>query len=64
MAIQAPGGTDGTLDTAGLFEFLKARGSGIVTVPADRWNAQAYLGDAPGKIVTVRTIVHNMCETD
>lgn len=53
MAIQAPGGTRGTMDTPDLFEFLKMRGSGIVTVPSDRWNAQAYLGEAPGKIVTV-----------
>ena len=57
MAIQAPGGIDHehSLNVEELFEFLKSRGSGIVTVPENRWNAAAFLGTGPGRIVTVST---------
>ncbi|KAK7047807.1 hypothetical protein VNI00_006135 [Paramarasmius palmivorus] len=54
MSIAAPGGVDDGLDTEEFFEFLKSRGSGIITVPKDRWNAEAYHGTQPGKIVTTK----------
>jgi hypothetical protein len=57
MSIAAPGGVDDGLDTEEFFEFLKSRGSGIITVPKDRWNAEAYHGTQPGKIVTVSLVV-------
>ncbi|KAF9261006.1 polyketide synthase [Marasmius fiardii PR-910] len=54
MSISAPGGVDDGLDTPEFYEFLKARGSGIIVVPKDRWNAEAYHGTQPGKIVTTK----------
>ncbi|KAG7085922.1 Type I Iterative PKS [Marasmius oreades] len=54
MSISAPGGVDDGLDTAEFYEFLKARGSGIIVVPKDRWNAEAYHGSQPGKILTTK----------
>ncbi|EEB99253.1 hypothetical protein MPER_01099 [Moniliophthora perniciosa FA553] len=54
ISISAPGGIDEGLDTEEFYEFLKSRGSGIVTVPKDRWNAEAYHGTQPGKIVTTK----------
>lgn len=56
LSISAPGGEARGLDTEAFYEFLKSRGSGIITVPADRWNAEAYHGTAPGKICTVRSM--------
>jgi fatty acid synthase, animal type len=53
LSISAPGGEVHGLDTEAFYEFLKRRGSGIITVPADRWNAEAFHGTAPGKICTV-----------
>ncbi|ESK88629.1 polyketide synthase [Moniliophthora roreri MCA 2997] len=53
-SIAAPGGVDDGLDTEEFYEFLKSRGSGIITVPKDRWNAEAYHGAQPGKIVTTK----------
>jgi hypothetical protein len=53
LSISAPGGEAHGLDTEAFYEFLKSRGSGIITVPADRWNAEAFHGTAPGKICTV-----------
>lgn len=53
LSISSPGGEDRGLDTEAFYEFLKCRGSGIITVPADRWNAEAFHGTAPGKICTV-----------
>ncbi|PCH43245.1 ketoacyl-synt-domain-containing protein, partial [Wolfiporia cocos MD-104 SS10] len=54
MSISAPGGDAKGLDTEAFYDFLKGRGSGIITVPADRWNADAYHGTAPGKICTTK----------
>ncbi|KAJ3555439.1 hypothetical protein NM688_g2577 [Phlebia brevispora] len=54
LSISAPGGEDRGLDTEAFYEFLKARGSGIITVPADRWNADAFHGTAPGQICTTK----------
>ncbi|KAL0572907.1 hypothetical protein V5O48_009054 [Marasmius crinis-equi] len=54
MSISAPGGVDDGLDTEEFYEFLEARGSGIIVVPKDRWNAEAYHGTQPGKIVTTK----------
>ncbi|KAI3601476.1 polyketide synthase [Moniliophthora roreri] len=57
ISIAAPGGADDGLDTDEFYEFLKLRGSGIITVPKDRWNAEAYLAtqaDHPGKIATTK----------
>ena len=45
------------LDTEAFYEFLKDRGSGIITVPPDRWNADAFHGTAPGKICTVTLFI-------
>jgi fatty acid synthase, animal type len=59
ISIAAPGGVDDGLDTEEFYEFLQARGSGIVTVPKDRWNAEAFLAtqkDHPGKIATVSNL--------
>jgi hypothetical protein len=53
LSISAPGGEARGLDTEAFYEFLKGRGSAIITVPADRWNAEAFHGTAPGKICTV-----------
>ncbi|KAF8157646.1 hypothetical protein K438DRAFT_1525374, partial [Mycena galopus ATCC 62051] len=50
----APGGEARGLDTEAFYEFLSRRGSGIITVPGDRWNAQAYHGTGPGKIATTK----------
>ena len=55
MSIAAPGGEARGLDTKAFYEFLERRGSAIITVPADRWTADAYQGTAPGKIITVYT---------
>ncbi|EEB99833.1 hypothetical protein MPER_00388 [Moniliophthora perniciosa FA553] len=57
ISMAAPGGEDHGLDTDEFYEFLKLRGSGIITVPKDRWNAEAYLAtqaDHPGKIATTK----------
>ncbi|ESK85112.1 polyketide synthase [Moniliophthora roreri MCA 2997] len=54
ISIAAPGGVDDGLDTEEFYEFLKSRGSGIITVPKDRWNAEAYHGTQPGKVVTTK----------
>ena len=58
LSIMAPGGEDhaGGLDTEDFYEFLKSRGSGIITVPSNRWNAEAFHGTAPGKICTVSLV--------
>ena len=53
LSISSPGGEAHGLDTEAFYEFLKRRGSGIIIVPANRWNAEAYHGTAPGKICTV-----------
>jgi hypothetical protein len=53
LSISAPGGEARGLDTEEFYKFLQGRGSGIITVPADRWNADAFHGTAPGKICTV-----------
>jgi hypothetical protein len=57
LSISAPGGDAPEhahgLDTEAFFKFLERRGSGIITVPSDRWNAKAYHGTGPGKICTV-----------
>ncbi|KIK63451.1 polyketide synthase [Collybiopsis luxurians FD-317 M1] len=47
-------GTSGGLDTDEFYEFLKQRGSGIITVPSYRWNAEAFHGTVPGKSCTVK----------
>ncbi|KAH9940662.1 polyketide synthase [Amylocystis lapponica] len=54
MSISAPGGEARGLDTEEFYEFLSRRGSGIIEVPADRWNAEAYHGTAPGKIISTK----------
>ncbi|KZT06920.1 polyketide synthase [Laetiporus sulphureus 93-53] len=54
LSISAPGGEARGLDTEAFYEFLKSRGSGIITVPADRWNAEAYHGTGPGRICTTK----------
>ncbi|KAJ6535978.1 hypothetical protein DFH09DRAFT_1043015 [Mycena vulgaris] len=54
MSISAPGGEARGLDTEAFYQFLSRRGSGIITVPANRWNADAYYGTAPGKINTTK----------
>ena len=53
LSISAPGGEARGLDTEAFYEFLQRRGSGIITVPKDRWNADAFYGKGPGKICTV-----------
>ena len=55
MSIAAPGGETRGLDTKAFYEFLERRGEAIITVPADRWTADAYHGTAPGKMLTVHT---------
>ncbi|KAF9237181.1 polyketide synthase [Melanogaster broomeanus] len=50
MSINAPGGLDHGIDTEEFYRFLQNRGSGIITVPSDRWNADAFHGTGPGKI--------------
>ncbi|KIJ60835.1 polyketide synthase [Hydnomerulius pinastri MD-312] len=54
MSISAPGGVDYGLDTEEFYAFLQNRGSGIITVPSDRWNAEAFHGTGPGKISTTK----------
>ncbi|KAF9242059.1 polyketide synthase [Melanogaster broomeanus] len=54
MAIHAPGGLDHGIDTEEFYHFLQQRGSGIITVPSDRWNAEAWHGTGPGKIFTTK----------
>ncbi|KAF7792169.1 hypothetical protein EIP86_003199 [Pleurotus ostreatoroseus] len=54
LSISAPGGEARGLDTEAFYEFLQRRGSGIVTVPKDRWNADAFYGKGPGKICTTK----------
>ncbi|KAJ8483173.1 hypothetical protein ONZ45_g14697 [Pleurotus djamor] len=54
MSINAPGGESHGLDLEDFYVFLKNRGSGIVLVPSDRWNAEAFHGQGPGKICTKR----------
>nr|ART89046.1 polyene polyketide synthase 1 [Agaricomycetes sp.] len=54
LSISAPGGEARGLDNDAFYEFLKTRGSGIINVPADRWNAEAYHGTVPGKICTTK----------
>ncbi|CCM04557.1 uncharacterized protein FIBRA_06738 [Fibroporia radiculosa] len=54
MSISAPGGGDYGLDTEEFYAFLQNRGSAIITVPADRWNAEAFHGTGPGKISTTK----------
>ena len=55
MSIAAPGGEAQGLDTKEFYEFLERRGEAIITVPANRWTADAYHGTAPGKMITVYT---------
>ncbi|KAF9237177.1 polyketide synthase [Melanogaster broomeanus] len=50
MSISAPAGLDHGIDTEEFYRFLQDRGSGIITVPGDRWNADAFRGTGPGKI--------------
>ncbi|KAF9239502.1 polyketide synthase [Melanogaster broomeanus] len=50
MSISAPAGLDHGIDTEEFYRFLQNRGSGIITVPSDRWNADAFHGTGPGKI--------------
>ncbi|KAF9237183.1 polyketide synthase [Melanogaster broomeanus] len=50
MSINAPAGLDHGIDTEEFYRFLQNRGSGIITVPSDRWNADAFHGTGPGKI--------------
>ncbi|KAF9237175.1 hypothetical protein BU15DRAFT_76182 [Melanogaster broomeanus] len=50
MSISAPAGLNHGIDTEEFYRFLQSRGSGIITVPSDRWNADAFHGTAPGKI--------------
>ncbi|KAF9239505.1 hypothetical protein BU15DRAFT_74656 [Melanogaster broomeanus] len=50
MSISAPAGLDHGIDTEEFYRFLQNRGSGIITVPSDRWNAGAFHGTGPGKI--------------
>ncbi|KAH7886699.1 hypothetical protein F5I97DRAFT_2059038 [Phlebopus sp. FC_14] len=54
LSLCAPGGESGGLDVEEFHEFLKNRGSGIITVPPHRWNAEAYHGTAPGQSCTVK----------
>ncbi|KAF7792146.1 hypothetical protein EIP86_003176 [Pleurotus ostreatoroseus] len=54
LSISAPGGEARGLDTEAFYEFLQRRGSGIITVPKDRWNADAFYGNGPGKICTTK----------
>ncbi|KAF9233641.1 beta-ketoacyl synthase, partial [Melanogaster broomeanus] len=54
MSISAPGGLDHGIDTEEFYRFLQNRGSGIITVPSDRWNADAFRGTGPGKICTTK----------
>ncbi|KAF8837242.1 polyketide synthase [Paxillus ammoniavirescens] len=54
LSLCAPGGESGGLDVEEFHEFLKNRGSGIITVPPYRWNAEAYHGTAPGQSCTVK----------
>ncbi|KAI3605818.1 polyketide synthase [Moniliophthora roreri] len=49
VSVAAPGGVDDGLDCDEFYEFLKVRGSGIITVPKDRWNAEAYRATEPGQ---------------
>ena len=68
LSISAPGGEARGLDTEAFYEFLQRRGSGIITVPKDRWNADAFYGKGPGKICTVGDrsfpflIIHLRCQ--
>ncbi|KAF9237185.1 polyketide synthase [Melanogaster broomeanus] len=54
MSISAPAGLDHGIDTEEFYRFLQNRGSGIITVPSDRWNADAFHGTGPGKIGMTR----------
>ncbi|KAF9237180.1 polyketide synthase [Melanogaster broomeanus] len=54
MSISAPAGLDHGIDTEEFYRFLQNRGSGIITVPSDRWNADAFYGTGPGKIGTTK----------
>ncbi|KIJ60886.1 polyketide synthase [Hydnomerulius pinastri MD-312] len=54
MSISAPGGVDYGLDTEEFYAFLQNRGSAIITVPTNRWNAEAFHGTGPGKISTTK----------
>ncbi|CCM04590.1 uncharacterized protein FIBRA_06771 [Fibroporia radiculosa] len=54
MSISAPGGVDHGLDIEQFYAFLQNRGSAIITVPSDRWNADAFHGTGPGKISTTK----------
>jgi acyl transferase domain-containing protein len=58
LSLCAPGGESGGLDVEEFHEFLKNRGSGIITVPPYRWNAEAYHGTAPGQSCTVSSLGH------
>jgi hypothetical protein len=53
LSISVPGGVARGLDTNQFYDFLQDRQSGIITVPNNRWNAEAYYGTSPGKICTV-----------
>ncbi|KAF9238192.1 polyketide synthase [Melanogaster broomeanus] len=54
MSISAPGGLGHGIDTEEFYRFLQNRGSGIITVPSDRWNADAFHGTGLGKICTTK----------
>ncbi|EPQ50300.1 polyketide synthase [Gloeophyllum trabeum ATCC 11539] len=56
MSICAPGGEESPrgLDVDAFQEFLATRGDPMIVVPKDRWNAEAFHGSQPGKLVTTK----------